>query len=135
MVCNNRSFGMLRTFRAALRSLPPWRKGVVFCGGCALGIAIQAAGQQGTAGAGDVAKGQEIAEQVCGICHGKSTPLGVDDVTVPTLADIANSPDFSAVRFRTMMAVPPHSDMPTPRLSDKERDDVVAFVESLRKKR
>jgi mono/diheme cytochrome c family protein len=135
MVCNNRSFGMLRTFRPAGRSLSPWRNAVVLCGGCALGVAFQAAGQQGAANAGDVAKGREIAEQICGICHGNSTPLGVDDVPVPTLADIANSPNYSTVRFRTMMAVPPHSDMPTPRLSEKEREDVVAFVESLRKKR
>jgi mono/diheme cytochrome c family protein len=85
--------------------------------------------------AADQAKGQEIAEKVCGICHGQSTSLGAERIPVPSFSEIANRPDYTAVRLRAMMAIPPHSDMPTPSLTDKERDDVVSYIQSLRKRR
>ena len=98
-------------------------------------LAVQSALPLTPASAADRAKGQEIAEKVCGICHGQSTSLGAERIPVPSFAEIANNPNYTTVRFRAMMAIPPHSDMPTPSLTDEERDDVVFYVQSLRKRR
>jgi Cytochrome c len=100
-----------------------------------LSVLIQAWGPHSTAEAGDLTKGKELAEKVCGICHGVAAPLEVDGEKILTFTEIANSKNYSTVRLRTMMAIPAHRQMPTPFLTQQESDDVVAFIESLRKRR
>jgi mono/diheme cytochrome c family protein len=81
---------------------------------------------------GDVQQGHALAQQQCAACHA----IGRGS---------AASPNAKAPAFRTIAAVPgmtalalgvalrtPHREMPNIILEDRQRDDVVAYILSLR---
>jgi mono/diheme cytochrome c family protein len=85
--------------------------------------------------AGDVSNGEKLAEAHCAKCHALTESKGqeVDGRYVPSLAEVANTPLYSLVRLRRIIAVPPHSGMPKEPLSTEEINDLAYYIESLRK--
>jgi mono/diheme cytochrome c family protein len=102
----------------------------IACVACAAVVGAAVAGAQEV---GDARRGLIFAERICAECHavkaGQTVPA-----TAPTFKAIANTPGMTAlaltVFFRTS-----HRDMPNLVLSDDERDDVIAYILSLREKR
>lgn len=84
----------------------------------------------------DVLRGQDIAAKHCGGCHETTADKGREQSGryVPSLREVANTPHYSVVRLRRIIAVPPHSDMPNVALNSSEINDVAAYIQSLSKK-
>lgn len=84
-------------------------------------------------GGGDAEAGRQTAERLCTSCHvsdtssSQSVPAGV-----PTLRAIANRPEQTAERVAGML-IDPHPPMPNTRVTREEINDVVAYLQSLRK--
>jgi mono/diheme cytochrome c family protein len=85
---------------------------------------------------GDISKGESLAEANCAKCHSLTESKGqdVNGRYVPSLAEVANTPHYSLVRLRRIIAVPPHSDMSKEPLSTEEINDLAYYIQSLRKK-
>lgn len=81
----------------------------------------------------DVLRGQDIATKHCAGCHETSADNGreQDGRYVPSLREVANTPHYSLIRLRRIIAVPPHSDMPNMALNSSEINDVAAYIQSL----
>lgn len=84
----------------------------------------------------DVSRGQDIAAKHCAGCHETSADKGREQNGryVPSLREVANTPHYSLIRLRRIIAVPPHRDMPKVALNDGEINDVAAYIQSLRTK-
>jgi mono/diheme cytochrome c family protein len=101
--------------------------------GAKLLVAVVLIGGATVAGAqevGDARKGLIFAERVCAECHAVKAGQKVP-ATAPTFMAIANTPGMSAMAL-TIFFRTPHRDMPNLVLSDDERDDVIAYILSLR---
>jgi len=83
----------------------------------------------------DIDKGRELAERLCSRCHSLEGQQGHDyqGQYVPTFAQVANTPHYSTVRLRRIMAVPPHTEMPKLPLKLDEIDNIATYIRSLRK--
>ena len=81
----------------------------------------------------DVLRGQDIATKHCVGCHETSADKGREQNGryVPSLREVANTPHYSLIRLRRIIAVPPHSDMPNVALNGSEINDVAAYIQSL----
>jgi mono/diheme cytochrome c family protein len=81
----------------------------------------------------DVLRGQDIVAKQCAGCHETGADKGREQNGhyVPSLREVANTPHYSLVRLRRIIAVPPHSDMPDVALSTSEINDVAAYIHSL----
>lgn len=84
-------------------------------------------------GEGDAERGRQAAERLCTSCHvtetssSQTVPAGV-----PTMRTIANKPDQTAERIAGML-IDPHPPMPNVRLTRDEIDNIVAYLQSLRR--
>lgn len=82
---------------------------------------------------GDAEQGRQTAERLCTSCHvtesssSQTVPAGV-----PTMRTIANKPDQTAARIAGML-IDPHPPMPNVRVTREEINDIVAYLQSLRK--
>jgi mono/diheme cytochrome c family protein len=80
---------------------------------------------------GDARKGLRFAERVCAECHAVKAGQYPVPAAGPTFKTIANTPGMTAmaltVFFRTS-----HRDMPNLVLSESDRDDVIAYILSLK---
>jgi len=82
----------------------------------------------------NVSDGLHFAQSVCAECHavhdGEPAPAGAK---APSFTTVANTPGMSAnalnVWFQTS-----HPTMPNLKLSNRERDDIIAYILSLRKR-
>ena len=82
---------------------------------------------------GDKVRGQALAEKLCAECH--ATASSQRHSPVPGLADfetIANTPGMSALALSVWLTTP-HREMPHLILSIQERNDIVAYITSLRR--
>jgi mono/diheme cytochrome c family protein len=81
---------------------------------------------------GDARKGQLVADRICAECHavkaGQNVPFAA-----PTFKAIANTPGMTAMAL-TIFFRTPHVKMPNFVLSDDDRDDVIAYILTLRDK-
>ena len=83
---------------------------------------------------GDVAKGQKVAEQICAECHATKRDESVSPhFNVASFRRIANTPGMTAQALFIWMTSS-HPTMPNFILEEKDRRDVVAYIESLRDK-
>lgn len=89
----------------------------------------------------DPARGREIADAWCSECHRISPdqPTGArrghvlpSPVNAPSFMSVAERPETDAAQLRQFMA-DLHPPMPTFRLSAAEKEDVIAYMISLRK--
>jgi mono/diheme cytochrome c family protein len=83
-----------------------------------------ACGQQ----VGDPAAGQRLAEASCMRCHGVANA----QQPAPTLSAIAAMPTTSAQSLGVFLKTS-HGNMPNLILTNSERDDVIAYILSLRR--
>lgn len=100
-------------------------------------LAVYLAAQRGVlaqpVGDGDAELGRQAAERLCTSCHvtetssSQTVPAGV-----PTMRTIANKPDQTAERIAGML-INPHPPMPNVRLTREEIDNIVAYLQSLRR--
>jgi mono/diheme cytochrome c family protein len=86
---------------------------------------------------GDVSRGRDLANKHCARCHVLSEDKGRerDGRYVPSLAEVANTPHYSLIRLRRIIAVPPHREMSKAPLNTSEINDVAHYIQLLRKKK
>ena len=81
---------------------------------------------------GDVEKGRAIAGQICAECHaihpGEKSPR----VESPTFEKIASTPGMTELAIKVWLQTP-HPTMPNLMLPVNDREDVAAFITSLKK--
>jgi mono/diheme cytochrome c family protein len=83
--------------------------------------------------AGDAAEGRAIASRWCVSCHnigGEAKPSASD--TVPTFDSVAQRKDLNRVQLETWIGNP-HPPMPNLNLTRVEIDNLVSYIESLRR--
>lgn len=80
------------------------------------------------AGEGSPGEGFKLAKQLCADCHaiGKGQPAFTP---VPSFTDIAAS-EHNAQSLRVFLRTP-HATMPNIVLTDTQRDDIAAYIDSL----
>jgi mono/diheme cytochrome c family protein len=111
--------------RSVVRSMTRALVGAVI-----LSLATCAAGAQES---GDTERGRALATRICAECHAilqgaaKSPAPGV-----ATFEVIANTPGMTAMALSVWLTTP-HRKMPNLILSTQERDDVIAYITSLRR--
>jgi mono/diheme cytochrome c family protein len=82
---------------------------------------------------GDARKGLDFAKRVCAECHGVA-PGQVVPAAAPTFRAIANTPGMTGLALTVFLRTP-HRNMPNLVIADSDRDNVVAYILSLRDKR
>lgn len=82
---------------------------------------------------GDPREGLAFAQKVCAECHGVA-PGQLVPAAAPTFRAIANTPGMTALALTVFLRTP-HRDMPNLVLSDSDRDNVIAYILSLRDRR
>ena len=81
---------------------------------------------------GDVREGEQFAKAVCAECHAVSKgQVRSPSRAAPSFSDIAASPGLTATAIRVWLQTP-HPTMPNITLSDLEKDNVVAYLLSLK---
>jgi len=81
----------------------------------------------------DAARGKAIALRLCVNCHviSKESTASVPD-GVPSFLSIANRPHQTAQHIRGVL-IEPHAPMPNMHLSRSEIEDIIAYLDALRK--
>lgn len=100
-----------------------------------LGIVLTATAYSSIAHAGDAAEGRAIASRWCSSCHnigGESKPSASD--AIPTFDSVAQRKDLNRVQLETWIGNP-HPPMPNLNLTRVEIDNLVTYIESLRRPR
>ena len=92
-----------------------------------------AAGSTAAQEVGDARKGLAFAQKVCAECHGVA-PGQLVLAAAPTFRAIANTPGMTALALTVFLRTP-HRNMPNLVISDSDRDNVIAYILSLRDKR
>ena len=82
---------------------------------------------------GDARQGLAFAQKVCAECHGVA-PGQLVPAAAPTFRAIANTPGMTALAL-TVFLTTPHGNMPNLVISESDRNNVIAYILSLRDKR
>jgi mono/diheme cytochrome c family protein len=99
-----------------------------------LSIALTLAAAVGDANAqalSDPKAGLAVAQQVCAECH--ATVAGQDrspNAKAPTFVKLAATPGMTRTALLVALTTP-HAGMPMFMLTDKQRDDIIAYILSL----
>ena len=96
-----------------------------------LAVALVASAVPVMAAAGDVDAGKALAQTWCKSCHVVDRTSGGTDV-VPPFAAIASDRTLTPDRLRAFLANPRHP-MPNPQLANTEIEDLVAYIQSLKR--
>jgi mono/diheme cytochrome c family protein len=81
---------------------------------------------------GDAKAGRALAERWCSGCHIAAPGQGDSDA-VPSLTGLANNPAKSPAKLKTWLMAP-HPPMPDLHLSRQAIADIVAYIESLKRR-
>jgi mono/diheme cytochrome c family protein len=81
---------------------------------------------------GDVNAGKQVAAGWCAACHRVDSNVGIVD-GAPDFYSIANLPSTTALSLKVFLETS-HDQMPNFRLTQRETDDVIAYILSLKKK-
>ena len=104
-------------------------------------LAAMAMGPARAQDAPDPAAGRRLATNVCSTCHVVAPDQMAPFLNqpAPSFTAIANRPSFDPATLRTFLtgshATLGASGMPNPRLSDRQIDNVVVYLQSLRTRR
>jgi mono/diheme cytochrome c family protein len=91
------------------------------------------AGSSSAQEVGDAGKGREFAETLCAICHGVEPGATQSPrATAPTFERIAAEPGMTAMALYVILQTP-HREMPDLVLTNEEKDDVIAYILSLKR--
>ena len=83
---------------------------------------------------GDPAAGRALAQRVCTECHLiPGGPAPTARTAAPRFDEVANRPNTTEPGLRSLLRAP-HAGMPMFRFTDRELDDVVAYLLSLRRR-
>jgi mono/diheme cytochrome c family protein len=80
---------------------------------------------------GDPKAGRGLAQSVCSECH--ATVAGLNrspNAKAPTFSDLAATPGMTRTALLVALTTP-HAGMPMFTFTDRERDDIIAYVLSL----
>lgn len=96
--------------------------------GCVLAASVPARSQQ----VGDAGEGRRMAGMWCSNCHatGAAEPADASD-TPPSFRSVAQLKSTTAISVRAFLSTS-HRSMPNFNLSDREIDDLTAYILSLR---
>jgi mono/diheme cytochrome c family protein len=84
---------------------------------------------------GDAGRGLAFAQRQCASCHAVQAGQTRSPLAgVATFTEIANTPGMTALALGVWFQSP-HPNMPNLILDPQDRDDVIAYIESLRAKR
>ena len=81
---------------------------------------------------GDVSSGRQIAATWCAACHQIDLNVGVIE-SVPDFYAIANLPSTTALSLKVFLETS-HDKMPNFQLTQRETDDVIAYILSIKQK-
>jgi mono/diheme cytochrome c family protein len=96
---------------------------VIICG-----LPAQAATQE----MGDASKGAILAQRICAECHTvENTEISSPNTRAPNFASLAKTPGMTAMALRERLEFP-HPTMPNLLLTNEQKDDVVAYLLSLK---
>jgi cytochrome c2 len=97
----------------------------------ALGL-LQLAGQLSAQEMGDAKKGADLAQSICAECHAvKAGETRSPNAKAPTFVNVASSPGMTEMALRVWLQSP-HPTMPNLMLDEDSKDDVIAYIRSLR---
>ena len=81
---------------------------------------------------GDPKRGATLAQTVCAECHTvDGTPKSSPNPMAPSFANVAKSSGMTALALRVWLQSP-HPTMPNLTLNNEEKDDVIAYILSLK---
>ena len=81
---------------------------------------------------GDSMQGESIARNVCAACHAvEKGETRSPNTRAPTFQNVAATPGMTAMALRVWLQSP-HPTMPNLMLTDEEKDDVIAYILSLK---
>lgn len=81
---------------------------------------------------GSARAGHDFAMDICAECHWVSDEqFVIPESEAPSFFQVAEDPAVTAIALRVFFGTP-HENMPNIMLSDDERDDVIAYILSLR---
>jgi mono/diheme cytochrome c family protein len=84
---------------------------------------------------GQAKRGLSLAKFACAKCHAvEQRSRRSPDASAPRFEDIANS-GMTAAAISTALQTTPHRRMPNVRLTRDTRDDLIAYIQSLRRAR
>jgi len=83
---------------------------------------------------GDARNGAELAQGICAECHAiTSTPARSPNAKAPSFASVVRTPGMTEMALRVWLQSP-HPTMPNLLLSDQQKDDVIAYLMTLKGK-
>jgi mono/diheme cytochrome c family protein len=82
--------------------------------------------------AADAGHGSDLAKRWCASCHVVSADQARANADAPPFAPIARSPNFDAKRLAYFL-LDPHPKMPDLPLSRTSAEDIVAYIDTLRR--
>jgi mono/diheme cytochrome c family protein len=81
---------------------------------------------------GDPREGFALAQQVCSECHAiRRGQVRSPNARAPTFLELATAPGMTIAALSVALTTP-HAGMPMFRLTAEQRDDVIAYILSLR---
>ena len=96
-----------------------------------LGLSASAGVAQAQTG-GNPGEGLTLAQQVCAECHATVAQQNRSpNPRAPRFADLAAAPGMTSAALMVALTMP-HAGMPMFTLTGKERDDIIAYILSLR---
>lgn len=114
---------------------------VLMAGLIIIGISVNAGSSRGAdrqqiaalpPASGDANQGHMVAEQVCAQCHAvEPGQTHSPNRAAPAFPEFAASPGVTATAIRVWLQTP-HPTMPNIMLDNKEKDDIVAYLLSLK---
>jgi mono/diheme cytochrome c family protein len=90
------------------------------------------AGYAASSAMADARKGEAFAQQWCSVCHAMRPDQASPRPGVPRFSDIAADPSTTDASLRGFLNTTPHMAMPKLKLTARDRDDVIAYILSLR---
>jgi len=94
-------------------------------------LALFAVVSPGHAQVGDRQNGLALARQVCSECHSIQGPAGSPNPRSPTFSELAKTPGMTSIALMVALTTP-HAGMPMFMLTAEQREDIIAYILSLR---
>ena len=103
----------------------------VICFMAFLAVSVAASDVRAQMGAGNPREGLTLAQQVCSECHATRAGQDSPNSKSPTFVEIATIPGMTGTAL-TVALTTPHAGMPMFNLSTAQRDNIIAYVLSLK---